>query len=132
MVFKVGAVLALVVLGTLAEIVTGTVVALGAVLAGIGLAIIYVQLRGREQGRGRGNGAVIITALVGGRRWNQTPSPPSIRRTPYMIQLCPRDCAGMHRQNRAERKRSGAQSQINRLLTLGRKPLLGVFPLAVT
>lgn len=66
MVFKVGAVLALVVLGTLAEIVTGTVVALGAVLAGIGLAIIYVQLRGREQGRGRGNGAVIITALGGG------------------------------------------------------------------
>lgn len=43
-VFKVGAVLALVVLGTLAEIVTGTVVAVGAVLAGIGLAIIYVQL----------------------------------------------------------------------------------------
>lgn len=63
MVFKVGAVLALVVLGTLAEIVTGTVVAVGAVLAGIGLAIIYVQLRGQEQGRGRGNGAVIITAL---------------------------------------------------------------------
>lgn len=44
MVFKVGAVLAFVVLGTLAEIVTGTVVALGTVLAGIGLTIIYVQL----------------------------------------------------------------------------------------
>lgn len=43
-VFKVGAVLAFIVLGTLAEIVTGTVVALGTVLAGIGLTIIYVQL----------------------------------------------------------------------------------------
>lgn len=43
-VFKVGAVLAFVVLGTLAEIVAGTVVALGPVLAGIGLAIVYVQL----------------------------------------------------------------------------------------
>lgn len=62
-VFKVGAVLALVVLWTLAEIVAGTVVALGAILAGIGLAIIYVQLWGQEQGRGRENGAVIITAL---------------------------------------------------------------------
>lgn len=45
MVFKVGAVLAFVVLGTLAEIVAGTVVALGTVLAGVGLAIIYVQLQ---------------------------------------------------------------------------------------
>lgn len=43
-VFKVGAVLAFVVLSTLAEIVTGTVVALGTVLAGIWLTIIYVQL----------------------------------------------------------------------------------------
>lgn len=43
-VFKVGAVLAFVVLGTLAEIVAGTVVALGTVLAGVGLTIIYVQL----------------------------------------------------------------------------------------
>lgn len=46
MVFKVGAVLAFVVLSTLAEIVTGTVVALGTVLAGIWLTIIYVQLQG--------------------------------------------------------------------------------------
>lgn len=46
MVFEVGAVLAFVVLSTLAEIVAGTVVALGTVLAGIGLAIIYVQLQG--------------------------------------------------------------------------------------
>lgn len=43
-VFKVGAVLAFIVLRTLAEIVTGTVVALGAVLAGIGLTIVDVQL----------------------------------------------------------------------------------------
>lgn len=43
-VFQVGAVLAFVVLGALAEVVAGTVVALGTVLAGIGLAIIYVQL----------------------------------------------------------------------------------------
>lgn len=43
-VFKVGAVLAFIVFSTLAEIVAGTVVALGAVLAGIGLTIIYVQL----------------------------------------------------------------------------------------
>lgn len=43
-VFEVGAVLAFVVLRTLAEIVAGTVVALGTVLAGVGLAIIYVQL----------------------------------------------------------------------------------------
>lgn len=48
-VFKVGAVLAFVVLGTLAEIVAGTVVALGTVLAGVGLAIIYVQLQGAGQ-----------------------------------------------------------------------------------
>lgn len=44
MVFKVGAVLAFIVLRTLAEIVAGTVEALGTILAGIGLAIIYVQL----------------------------------------------------------------------------------------
>lgn len=43
-VFKVGAILAFVVFSALAEIVTGTVVALGTVLARIGLAIIYVQL----------------------------------------------------------------------------------------
>lgn len=43
-VFKVGAVLAFIVLRTLAEIVAGTVVALGAMLAGIGLTIIDVQL----------------------------------------------------------------------------------------
>lgn len=43
-VFKVGAVLAFIVLGTLAEIVAGAVVALGTVLAGVGLAIIDVQL----------------------------------------------------------------------------------------
>lgn len=43
-VFKVGAVLAFIVLRTLAEIVAGTVVALGAVLAGIGLTIIDIQL----------------------------------------------------------------------------------------
>lgn len=43
-VFKVGAVLAFIVLRTLAEIVAGAVVALGAVLAGIGLTIIDVQL----------------------------------------------------------------------------------------
>lgn len=46
MVFKVGAVLAFIVLSTLAEIVAGTVVALGTVLTGIGLTIIYVQLQG--------------------------------------------------------------------------------------
>lgn len=51
-VFKAGTVLALVVLGTLAEIVAGAVVALGAVLAGIGLAIIYVQLQGPGAGKG--------------------------------------------------------------------------------
>lgn len=45
MVFKVGAVLAFIVFSTLAEIVAGTVVALGTVLAGIGLTIIYVQLQ---------------------------------------------------------------------------------------
>lgn len=39
-----GAILAFVVLRTLAEIVTGTVEALGTILAGIGLTIIYVQL----------------------------------------------------------------------------------------
>lgn len=50
MVFEVGAVLAFVVLGTLAEIVAGTVVALGTVLAGIGLTIIYVQLPGAGKG----------------------------------------------------------------------------------
>lgn len=61
MVFKVGAVLALVVLGTLAEIVTGTVVALGAILAGIGLAIIYVQLQGA--GKGERKRGVTRTAL---------------------------------------------------------------------
>lgn len=44
MVFKVGAVLAFIVLRTLAEIVAGSVVALGTVLAGIGLTIIDVQL----------------------------------------------------------------------------------------
>lgn len=43
-VFKVGAVLAFIVLRTLAEIVAGAVVALGAVLAGVGLTIIDVQL----------------------------------------------------------------------------------------
>lgn len=43
-VFKVRAVLAFIVLRTLAKIVAGTVVALGTVLARIGLAIIYVQL----------------------------------------------------------------------------------------
>lgn len=52
MVFKAGAVLALVVLRTLAEIVAGAVVALSAVLAGIGLAIIYVQLQGPGAGKG--------------------------------------------------------------------------------
>lgn len=46
MVFKVRAVLAFIVLRTLAKIVAGTVVALGTVLARIGLAIIYVQLQG--------------------------------------------------------------------------------------
>lgn len=51
MVFKVGAVLAFVVLGTLAEIVAGTVVALGTILAGVGLAIIYVQLQGAGAGQ---------------------------------------------------------------------------------
>ena len=51
-VFKVGAVLAFIVLGTLAEIVAGAVVALGTVLAGIGLAIIDVQLRGPGAGEG--------------------------------------------------------------------------------
>lgn len=51
MVFEVGAVLAFVVLSTLAEIVAGTVVALGTVLAGVGLAIIYVQLQGAGAGR---------------------------------------------------------------------------------
>lgn len=49
-VFKVGAVLAFVVFSTLAEIVTSTVVALGTVLAGVGLTIIYVQLQGARQG----------------------------------------------------------------------------------
>lgn len=43
-VFQVGAVLAFVVVSTLAEIVAGTVVALGAILAWVGLTIIYVQL----------------------------------------------------------------------------------------
>lgn len=43
-VFKVGAILAFVVLRTLAEIVAGAVVALGTVLAGIGFTIIDVQL----------------------------------------------------------------------------------------
>ena len=50
-VFQVGAVLAFIVLRTLAEIVAGTVVALGAVLAGIGLTIIDIQLW--DQGPGR-------------------------------------------------------------------------------
>ena len=50
-VFKVGAVLAFIVLRTLAEIVAGSVVALGTVLAGIGLTIIDVQLW--DQGPGR-------------------------------------------------------------------------------
>lgn len=50
-VFQVGAVLAFVVLSTLAEIVAGTVVALGTVLAGVGLAIIYVQLQGAGAGQ---------------------------------------------------------------------------------
>lgn len=53
-VFQVGAVLAFVVLGALAEVVAGTVVALGTVLAGIGLAIIYVQLGGPGAGKGEG------------------------------------------------------------------------------
>lgn len=43
-VLKVGAVLAFIVVWTLAEIVAGTVVALGTILAGVGLTIIYVQL----------------------------------------------------------------------------------------
>lgn len=51
-VFKVGAVLAFVVLRALAEIVTGAVVALGAILAGVGLTIIYVQLQGGGAGVG--------------------------------------------------------------------------------
>ena len=63
-VFKVGAVLAFIVLRTLAEIVTGTVVALGAVLAGIGLTIVDVQLwdqgSGREQSKTK---ALIMTPL---------------------------------------------------------------------
>lgn len=51
-VFKVRAVLAFIVLRTLAKIVAGTVVALGTVLARIGLAIIYVQLQGPRAGAG--------------------------------------------------------------------------------
>lgn len=43
-VFQVRAVLALIVLGALAEIVTGPIVALGPILAGVGLTVIYVQL----------------------------------------------------------------------------------------
>lgn len=43
-VFQVRAVLALIVFRALAEVVAGTVVALGTVLAGIGLTIIYVEL----------------------------------------------------------------------------------------
>ena len=46
MIFKVGAILAFVVLRTFAEIVAGAVVALGTVLAGIGFTIIDVQLQG--------------------------------------------------------------------------------------
>lgn len=44
MVFKMGAILAFIVLWTLAEIVAGTVVAWGTILAGVGLTIINVQL----------------------------------------------------------------------------------------
>lgn len=47
-VFQVGAVLALIVLRALAEIVTGAIVALSPVLAGVGLTVIYVQLRVSE------------------------------------------------------------------------------------
>lgn len=50
-VFQVGAVLAFVVVSTLAEIVAGTVVALGAILAWVGLTIIYVQLQGAGWGK---------------------------------------------------------------------------------
>lgn len=44
MVFQVRAVLALIVLGALAEVVTGTIVAQGPILAGVGFTVIYVQL----------------------------------------------------------------------------------------
>lgn len=53
MVFQVGAILAFVVFSALAEIVTGTVVTLGTVLARIGLTIIYVQLQGPGAGWGK-------------------------------------------------------------------------------
>lgn len=45
MVFQVRAVLALIVLGALAEIVAGPIVALGPILAGVRLTVIYVQLQ---------------------------------------------------------------------------------------
>lgn len=51
MVFKMGAILAFVVLWTLAEIVAGPVVAWGTILAGVGLTIIDVQLQGSETDR---------------------------------------------------------------------------------
>lgn len=50
-VFKVGAILAFVVLSTLAEIVAGAVIALSAILARVGLTVIYVQLQGAGWGK---------------------------------------------------------------------------------